>query len=107
MPRHLRRLGADGNGLNQSLTCASDSYKFNLAGNVIARGGVLTGTWSEQPATSAETWKAAAAPASFRSIASAPGFTANISLRTQGNKQSVASRRKACFRAASISLTRS
>src|ERR1700681_3438137 len=36
-----------GNGLQQPLTCASDSYKFNLASNVIAQGGALSGTWSE------------------------------------------------------------
>src|ERR1043165_1842546 len=40
-------VGAGGNGLNQSLTCASDSYRFNLSSNVIARGGSLSGTWSE------------------------------------------------------------
>src|SRR5947199_9917534 len=37
----------DGSGLNQSLTCASDSYRFNLASNVVASGGSLSGTWSE------------------------------------------------------------
>ena len=30
-------VGAGGNGLNQTLICASDSYKFNLSSNVIAR----------------------------------------------------------------------
>ena len=40
-------VGAGGNGLNQTLTCASDSYKFDLASNVIAEGGALSGTWSE------------------------------------------------------------
>src|SRR5436853_2655022 len=40
-------VGAGGNGLNQSLTCASDSYRFNLSSNVVARGDVLSGTWSE------------------------------------------------------------
>jgi len=40
-------VGAGGNGLNQNLTCASDSYKFNLSSNVVAEGGALSGTWSE------------------------------------------------------------
>ena len=40
-------VGEGGNGLNQTLTCASDSYKFDLAGNVVAEGGSLSGTWSE------------------------------------------------------------
>ena len=31
-------VGAGGNGLEQTLTCASDSYKFNLSSNVMAQG---------------------------------------------------------------------
>ena len=34
-------VGAGGTGLNQTLTCASDSYKFNLASNVMAQGGAI------------------------------------------------------------------
>jgi hypothetical protein len=40
-------------------------------------------------------------------IASAPGFTASISLMTRGNKQSVVIRAESQFRGASISLSRS
>src|SRR5471032_2332793 len=40
-------VGAGGAGLNQTLTCASDSYKFNLSSNVVAQGSTLSGTWSE------------------------------------------------------------
>src|SRR5437773_1886626 len=40
-------VGAGGTGLNLSLTCASDSYKFILSSNVVAQGGALSGTWSE------------------------------------------------------------
>src|SRR3979409_251777 len=36
-------VGMGGNGLNQSLTCASDSYRFNLASNVVANGGGPSG----------------------------------------------------------------
>ena len=36
-------VGAGGTGLNQTLTCASDSYRFNLASNVVAEGGSLQG----------------------------------------------------------------
>src|ERR1700731_4542941 len=40
-------VGAGGSGLNLSLICASDSYKFDLRGNVVADRGALSGTWSE------------------------------------------------------------
>ena len=39
-------------------------------------------------------------------VASAAGFNANISLRTVGNKQSIAMRADSQFRAATISMSR-
>src|ERR1043165_4492819 len=44
-------VGAGGNGLNQSRTCASDSYRFNLSSNVMARGGGVFGHRSEYSPT--------------------------------------------------------
>jgi hypothetical protein len=100
-------VGAGGNGLNQSLTCASDSYKFNLASNVIAQGGVLSGTWSESSRGINGNLEGRASGGSFQVVASAPGFTANLSLTTRGNKQSVVIKSDSAFRSASISLSRS
>jgi hypothetical protein len=100
-------VGNGGNGLNQSLTCASDSYRFNLASNVIASGGSLSGTWSESSRGVNGNLEGRGANGNFQVIASAPGFTANISLRTTGNKQSVVIRAESQFRGASISLSRS
>ena len=100
-------VGNGGNGLNQSLTCASDSYRFNLASNVVSSGGSLSGTWSESSRNVSGNLEGRASNGNFQLIASAPGFTANISLMTRGNKQSVVIRAESQFRGASISLTRS
>jgi len=100
-------VGNGGNGLNQSLTCASDSYRFNLASNVIASGGSLSGTWSESSRGVSGNLEGRGSNGNFQVLASAPGFTANISLRTTGNKQSVVIRAESQFRGASISLSRS
>jgi hypothetical protein len=100
-------VGAGGTGLNQSLTCASDSYKFNLASNVVSEGGSLSGTWSESSRGIVGTIQGRGSNGNFQAIASAPGFTANISLSTRGNRQSVVIRSESAFRAASISLSRS
>jgi hypothetical protein len=97
----------DGDGLNQSLTCASDSYRFNLASNVVASGGSLSGTWTESSRGVTGNLEARAANGTFQVIASAPGFNANITLTTRGNKQSVVIRAESQFRGASISLSRS
>jgi hypothetical protein len=100
-------VGNGGNGLNQSLTCASDSYRFNLASNVVASGGSLSGTWSESSRGVTGSLEGRGANGNFQVIASAPGFTANISLTTRGNRQSVLIRAESQFRGASISLSRS
>ena len=55
---------------------------------------------------SAAASRAAAAAAISRSIASAAGFNANISLKTAGNKQAIAMRADSQFRAANISLSK-
>src|SRR6266849_3999851 len=98
-------VGAGGNGLNQNLTCASDSYRFNLASNVIAQGGALSGTWSESSRNINGNLEGRASGGNFQVIATAPGFTANLSLTTRGNKQSVLIKSDSAFRSASISLS--
>lgn len=100
-------VGAGGNALNQSLTCASDSYKFILSSNVVAQGGALSGTWSESSRGVNGSLEGRGANGNFQVVASAPGFTANLSLTTRGNRQSVLIRSDSAFRSASISLSRS
>ena len=99
-------VGAGGNGLNQTLTCASDSYKFNLASNVVAQGGVLSGTWSESSRGVNGTIEGRGSNGNFQVTASAPGFTAGLSLVTRGNRQSVVIKSENAFKNASISLSR-
>ena len=71
-----------GPNMDMTLTCASDAYRFNLAGNVVAEGGAISGTWSE------------------------PGFNADLTLTTRGNRQSVVIRADTQFRGASMTLSR-
>src|SRR6202171_2323902 len=99
-------VGAGGNGLNQNLVCASDSYRFDLRGNVVAEGGALSGTWSESSRGISGALQGRGANGNFQVVASAGGFNANLSLTTRGNRQSVVIRADRQFRAASISLSR-
>ncbi|MBR0693478.1 hypothetical protein [Bradyrhizobium lablabi] len=89
-----------------SLTCASDAYKFNLQADVQAQGGVVTGTWSESSRNVGGELQGRGGGGNFQVLASAPGFNANISLHTSGNKQSVSMRADSQFRAANISLSK-
>ena len=100
-------VSASGTGLNQSLTCASDSYRFNLSSNVVSNGGSLSGTWSETGRGVSGNLEGRGSAGSLQITASAPGFTANISLKTTGNKQSVVIRADSQFKGASVSLSRS
>lgn len=100
-------VGAGGNGMQQTLTCASDSYKFSLSSNVTAQGSAVSGTWAETSRNIQGNIEGRSSPGSVQVTATAPGFSANISLRTTGNKQSVSIRAESQFKGASISLTRS
>jgi hypothetical protein len=100
-------VGAGGNGLQQTLTCASDSYKFNLTSNLIAQGGAVSGTWSETSRNINGNIEGRSGNGIFQVVATAPGFSANLTLTTRGNRQSVVIRAESQFRGASINLSRS
>jgi hypothetical protein len=100
-------VSGNGTGLNQTLTCASDSYKFDLKTNVVAEQGSISGSWSESSRNINGNLSGRANNGNFQVIATAAGFTANITLTTHGNKQSVVIRPDSQFKGASISLTRS
>ncbi len=104
--RETAAVGAGGNGLNLSLICASDSYKFDLRGDVISERGVLTGTWSEASRNITGTLEGRGGNGNFQVVANAAGFSANLSVATRGNRQSVTIRSQGSFRLAAISLVR-
>jgi hypothetical protein len=100
-------VGANGTGLNQTLVCASDSYKFNLSSNVISNNGSLSGTWSETSNNVSGNLEGRGSSGNFQVVASSPGFTASISLTTRGDKQSVVIKAESQFKGATITLSRS
>ena len=99
-------VGAGGAGLNMSLLCASDSYRFDLTGNLISDRGVLSGTWGESSRGINGTLQGRGANGNFQLAANAGGFNANLSLTTRGNRQSVNITAQSGFRGASIALSR-
>ena len=95
-----------GTGLNQTLVCASDSYKFDLRSNVAAQGPTLSGTWSEATRGVAGTIQGHGTAGNIQVVASSVGVTANITVKTQGTKQSVIITSQGAFRGANVSLSR-
>jgi len=96
-----------GNGLNQALLCASDSYKFELKSDVLANGGTLSGTWAETTRNVSGSLEGRAGNGQFNVIVSAPAFTARLTMTTSGNKQNVAITSEGSFKGANIALSRS
>ena len=87
-------------------TAASDSYKFDLSGNVVSDRGTLSGSWSESSRGITGSLEGRGASGSIQVVANAAGFTASLSVATRGNRQSVAIRAENGFRGASIALSR-
>ncbi len=78
-----------GSTVDLTITCASDSYKFNLSGGVNFVNGSLNGSWSESAHGAAGTISGSASAGSIRANATGPYFSALLNMRTSGNTQSV------------------
>ncbi len=79
-----------GDALNQSLVCASDSYKFNVRSNVTeSAGGALSGSWAETTRNATGQLTGRVAGNHILANVQGLGFTAAISIVTRGRSQSV------------------
>ncbi len=97
----------DGNALQQTLRCASDSYKIELTSNVVSDGGKLTGTWSEATRNVSGDVEGTTSGGRFNVVVRAGTFSADLALTTRGNSQSVVIRSEGGeFKGANITLTR-
>jgi hypothetical protein len=83
-------VGQRGENVRLNIRCASDAFNFDLASDVENRDGKLSGEWSEATRNVAGTITGRANGSQIQAQASSPGFSANLSLTTKGNRQSVA-----------------
>jgi hypothetical protein len=84
------RVGQSGDTLRQELLCASASYKFELSSDVSARAGTISGTWSESTRNTGGTISGSVlGDGRIQAAVDGMGFSAILSLRTGGNRQSV------------------
>ncbi len=101
------RVSAGDSTLQQSLRCASDSYKFELSSDVVSEGGRVSGSWSETSRGVSGTLQGRASGGRINVVADSPVFTANIVLTTTGNKQSVSITSQGDIRQVSIAMVKS
>jgi hypothetical protein len=99
----------DQHRLQLNIRCASDSYNFDLFGSAVSAGHAVTGTWNESTRSVAGTISGTAEGDHVQVHAESSGFTADLSLVTHGDRQTVSIRTpdpKAGIKGATINLRR-
>ncbi len=82
-------VGGDGTSMSQNLTCASDSYKFNVVSNVRAEGDAISGSWSETSRGANGHISGHITPTQISAQVNGMGFTARIGIAARAGRQSV------------------
>jgi hypothetical protein len=100
------KVSSTGLGLKQDLQCASDSYKFDLTSDVTSEGDRISGNWSEASRNIFGSLQGTAGGGQIDVFVEANGFAANLTLKTNGNKQSVSISSKGEIRGVSITMVK-
>ncbi len=100
------KVDGSGLGLKQNLRCASDSYKFDLSSDVTSQGDRISGNWSEASRNIVGNLQGTAGGGKMEVLVEAPGFSANLLLRTSGNKQTVQISSKGDIRGVTITMVK-
>jgi hypothetical protein len=101
------KVNGTGLGLKQNLHCASDSYKFDLSSDVTSAGDHIYGNWSEASRKIFGNLQGTAGGGQIDVFVEASGFAANLTLRTNGTKQSVQITSKGEIRGVNITMVKS
>jgi hypothetical protein len=83
------RAGEDGDHVRISLRCASDSYNFDLTGDVEHRNGTISGSWTEASRNASGKISGRVNGDQIEANAKGETFSVNLSLTTRGNRQAV------------------
>jgi hypothetical protein len=78
-----------GEVLLQELRCASDSYQIDVSSTAQSNGESLSGTWTEQTRNVTGSLSGRASRGSIQARVTALGFSADLTVHTAGNTQSV------------------
>jgi hypothetical protein len=98
-------VNATGNALQQTLRCASESYRVEISSNVVAKGGSLSGSWTETSRGLSGNISGRASDAEIVANVAGAGFTARLDVRTQGDKQAVTIRPQGGTEVSAVSIS--
>lgn len=88
--RAAYRSAEAGEQMRLTLRCASDSYNFDLAGDVEHRNGAISGSWTEASRRASGTITGRVNGDHIEANAKGETFSVTLSLTTRGNRQAVA-----------------
>jgi hypothetical protein len=94
-----------GKSLNQSLRCASDSYRLEITGNVTFNGGAISGTWGEATRGVSGNISGRASTSEIQARVEGTGFSAGLQVHFHGDKQSVSIRPTGGTDVADVAIT--
>ena len=97
-------VNATGKAVQQTLRCASDSYRLEISSNVIAEGGSLSGSWTEATRGVSGNISGRASSSEIVANVTGDGFAARLDVRTNGDKQSVTIRPQGGTDIAAVSI---
>jgi hypothetical protein len=95
----------NGKALQQTLRCASDSYRLEISSNVISEGGSLSGSWAEATRGVSGNISGRASGAEIVANVAGAGFTARLDVRTHDDKQSVTIRPQGDTEVSAVSIS--
>jgi hypothetical protein len=100
-------VAGSGSEVRLNLRCASQSYNFDLSGDASYRGGAISGSWSEATRNASGTISGQASADRIEAAARGDNFSANLSLTTRGDRQTVSIRPQSTnVTSVSLSLSR-
>jgi hypothetical protein len=82
-------VSANDAAVNQTLRCASDSYRLDITSDVASSGGALSGSWSEATRNATGRISGRINGNELNAMVAGVGFTAAFTLTTHGKTQSV------------------
>ena len=82
-------IGSSSNELRLELTCASDSYKFDLQGQITASGDAISGNWFEKTRATGGAISGRIAGNQLQVRAEGQTFNALLSVTTRGERQTI------------------
>jgi hypothetical protein len=79
-------VGGGGRTMSQNIVCASDSYKFDIRGQVVASGTEVSGDWQETTRGVSGAISGRISDDRFSGAINAAGFAASFTLRVSGRR---------------------